>query len=32
VLNKRSCLAQALGVTKFSNRRDMILVILCCPA
>jgi hypothetical protein len=28
-LNKSSCLAQALGVTKFINMRDMILVILC---
>ncbi len=29
-LNKSSCLARALGVTKFRNMRDMILVALCC--
>jgi hypothetical protein len=27
-LNKCSCVAQALGVTKFTNRRDMTLVTL----
>jgi hypothetical protein len=30
LLNKGSCLARALGVTKFTNTRDMILVALCC--
>jgi hypothetical protein len=30
LLNKSLCLARALGVTKFTNMRDMILVILCC--
>ncbi len=30
VLNKGSCLARALGVTKFINMRDMILVTLRC--
>jgi hypothetical protein len=29
LLNKSSCLARALGVTKFINMRDMILVKLC---
>jgi hypothetical protein len=29
-LNKCSRLARALGVTKFINMRDMILVTLCC--
>ncbi len=28
-LNKGSCLARVLGVTKFMNMRDMILVTLC---
>jgi hypothetical protein len=31
-LNKSSCLARTLGVTKFINMRDMILVTLCCAA
>jgi hypothetical protein len=31
-LNKSSCLAPALGVTKFINVRDMIWVTLCCAA
>ncbi len=31
-LNKCSCSARALGVTKFTNVRDMILVTLCCAA
>ncbi len=31
-LNKSSCLAQTLGVTKFVKMRDMILVTLCCAA
>ena len=30
LLNKRSCLAPALGVTKFTNVRDILLVTLCC--
>ncbi len=30
-LNKCSCLATALDVTKFTTARDMILVALCCP-
>ncbi len=30
LLNRGSCLARALGVTKFINKRDMILVTLCC--
>jgi hypothetical protein len=30
LLNKCSCLAQALAVTKFKNVRDMILVLLSC--
>ncbi len=30
LLNKGSCLAQVLGVTKFINIRDIILVALCC--
>jgi hypothetical protein len=30
LLNKGSCLARALSVTKFINLRDMILVTLCC--
>jgi hypothetical protein len=30
LLNKGSCLARALGVTKLKNIREMILVILCC--
>jgi hypothetical protein len=29
-LNKSSCLAPALGVTKFIIVTDMILVTLCC--
>ena len=29
-LNKSSCLAPALGVTKFTAARDVILVTLCC--
>ncbi len=31
LLNKSSCLAPALSVTKLTNVRDMILVTLCCP-
>ncbi len=31
LLNKCSCLARALGVTKFIIVSDMILVTLCCP-
>jgi hypothetical protein len=31
-LNKSSCLAPTLGVTKFTTARDMILVTLCSPA
>jgi hypothetical protein len=30
LLNKSSCLARTLGVTKFMNIRDMIWVALCC--
>ncbi len=30
LLNIRSCLAPTLGVTKFINVKDMILVTLCC--
>ncbi len=30
LLNKSSCVAPALGVTKFMNMRDTILVTLCC--
>ncbi len=30
LLNKCSCLARALGLTKFTTMRDMILVTLCC--
>jgi hypothetical protein len=30
LLNKGSYLARALGVTKFMNERDIILVTLCC--
>jgi hypothetical protein len=30
LLNKGSRLAQALGVTKFINMRDLILLTLCC--
>ncbi len=30
LLNKSSCLARALGETKFIDMRDMILVTLCC--
>jgi hypothetical protein len=30
LLNKGSCLAHALGVTKFILVKDMILVTLCC--
>ena len=30
LLNKGLCLARALGVTKFVDVRDMILVMLCC--
>ncbi len=30
LLNKCSCLARALSVTKFTYMRDMILVTLCC--
>jgi hypothetical protein len=30
MLTKSSCLGRALGVTKFINMRDMILVTLCC--
>ncbi len=30
LLNKRSCLASALGVTKFTNVRDVIFVTLRC--
>jgi hypothetical protein len=30
LLNKFSCLARALGVTKFTNVKAMILVTLCC--
>jgi hypothetical protein len=29
-LNKRSCLAPALGFSKFITARDMISVTLCC--
>jgi hypothetical protein len=29
-LNKSSCSAPALGVTKFSVIKDIILVTLCC--
>jgi len=29
LLNKSSCSARALGVTKFMNMRNMILVTLC---
>jgi len=29
-LNKSLGLAPALGVTKFTNVRDMILITLCC--
>ncbi len=31
-LNKSSCLAPALGATKFTTATDMILVPLCCAA
>jgi len=30
LLNKSSCLAPALGMTKFINVTNMILVKLCC--
>jgi hypothetical protein len=30
LLNKSSCLAPALGVTKFIITTDIILVTLCC--
>jgi hypothetical protein len=30
LLNKRSCLAAALGVTEFMTAITMILVTLCC--
>jgi hypothetical protein len=30
LLNKSSCLAPALGVTKFPFAKDMILFALCC--
>jgi hypothetical protein len=30
LLNKSSCLVAALGVTKFTKLRDVILVTLCC--
>jgi hypothetical protein len=30
LLNERSCIAAALGVTKFTNARGMISVTLCC--
>ncbi len=30
LLDKSSCLAQALGVTTFIDMRDMTLVTLCC--
>jgi hypothetical protein len=30
VLNKSSCKAAALGVTNFTNVRDVILATLCC--
>ncbi len=30
LLNKSSCLARALDVTKFITIRDMVLVALCC--
>jgi hypothetical protein len=30
LLNKGSCSARTLGVTKFINMTDMILVTLCC--
>ncbi len=30
LLNKSSCLARALGVTKFIIIKDMILGTLCC--
>jgi hypothetical protein len=30
LLNEGSCLARALGVTKFIRIRDMIVVTLCC--
>jgi hypothetical protein len=29
-LNKALCLYRSLGVSKFTNMRDMILVTLCC--
>jgi len=29
LLNKSSCFAQGLGVTKFTNMRGMILITLC---
>ncbi len=32
LFNKCLCLARALGVTKFTNVRDMTLVALCCAA
>jgi hypothetical protein len=32
LLNKGSCLAQALGVTKFVKIREMIWVTLCCAS
>jgi hypothetical protein len=30
LLNKSTCLAAALGVTKLTIARDIILVTLCC--
>ncbi len=30
LLNQSSCLARALGITKFIIVKDMILVTLCC--
>ncbi len=30
LLNKGSCLAHTLGMTKFIDVRDIILVTLCC--
>jgi len=32
LLNKTSCFARALGVTKFTNVRHTTLVTLCCAA
>ncbi len=30
--DKSSCLAPALGATKFATAKDMILVTLCCAS